>query len=273
MNEKNHSGNCRLCGQIKKLTKEHVPPRSCNNKQTIYVEVDFIEYIKSFHPYFKKKVGRNKQGGIAYYSLCRECNNFLGTTYVKEFKSFYFKLRKSIAESKNSGSDENYKLTLKDIKPLSLLKQIVSMILSINSTNFSESFNELRDFVLDKNSNSLPNKFRIYVYANTSKNTRYSPFQAYGTLSNGLTTMSSEISFPPFGFVLTIKDEINWPNFHEITYLKDYSSSEKIDLYLELKELNVHSYLGLDYRTENEVLLQMLKTEAQKKKFKDDIDK
>jgi len=81
-------GLCRICGQEKELSYEHVPPRVAFNKNTRHVSVSMEAYAKVDNPLEYSPKGKILQGGIGYYSLCRECNSFLGRMYVPAYEKW-----------------------------------------------------------------------------------------------------------------------------------------------------------------------------------------
>ncbi len=76
MSKKIH-GICRLCGYHKKLTYEHIPPKSAFNDQHLVFQTmqNMLEGHKNKH--FRK--------GMGEYSLCEKCNNTTGGWYGEAF--------------------------------------------------------------------------------------------------------------------------------------------------------------------------------------------
>lgn len=68
-------GFCAICGDEGPLSKDHVPPKGCNNLND--VEINALLPSDNF-----VKVGTTSQGGTHYRTLCATCNNTrLGTYY------------------------------------------------------------------------------------------------------------------------------------------------------------------------------------------------
>lgn len=68
------SGYCRICGQYRKFTADHIPPRSCFNNIPIYVNSPYEKRIEK---------------GLKVQSICAKCNNeILGGGCDNELKSF-----------------------------------------------------------------------------------------------------------------------------------------------------------------------------------------
>jgi hypothetical protein len=62
---------CGACGQRKKLTKAHVPPQCAGNDKLVgrSLLINRQGHLTS---------GRKLFGGVFFYGLCEECNNFAG---------------------------------------------------------------------------------------------------------------------------------------------------------------------------------------------------
>ncbi len=69
-------GYCRICGEYKKLTSDHIPPKSCGNGKRVNVIINEKKFIS--------------QNGFNCRTICERCNNeLLGSNYDKEFKDLY----------------------------------------------------------------------------------------------------------------------------------------------------------------------------------------
>lgn len=82
-------GLCKICKEIKELNFEHFPPSSAFNNNTKYYSIsqeDFFKDSKANSLLNFKPKGKQFQGGLGDYCLCHDCNNFLGSAYVREYK-------------------------------------------------------------------------------------------------------------------------------------------------------------------------------------------
>src|SRR5690349_12506408 len=72
-------GYCRLCGDRKVLTQEHIPPKAAFNHERRVFETmqDALRLSGQKHSIF--------QGGIQKTTLCESCNNKTGNWYAKAF--------------------------------------------------------------------------------------------------------------------------------------------------------------------------------------------
>lgn len=248
-------GICRLCGEEKDLTFEHVPPRISFNKTTTYLSVPFEEYIKVDNPLKEKYKGKKMQGGIGYNSLCRECNNFLGSNYVNSYQKWVLTGKELF--QKYTFTSAHY--TALSQEPLKIIKQILSMFLAINGEWYLKAYPEIAEFVKNPNSNELTERYRIFSYLNNEGNIRYCKHSVFYSAQLGEPVNCSEIAFPPYGYILTIDFDKRLSLVNELTYLKSYKANETIDLKIMMNKLPTYSHIPFDYRT--------------KEKFSSDLEK
>jgi hypothetical protein len=240
---------CRLCGTSDDISFEHVPPKSCFNSTTRYTKVPFLEYIQRKD--LLKSVSKLKieQGGVGFHSLCRSCNTKLGLNYVRAYHEFVRCLGYII-----SRNESNYfQVEIRDLQPLAILKQVISMFLTVNDYKFSQTFKELTDFVNEPNSNSLPDRYRIFCYLNSEGAMRHFPLCAKGNFNSKNSIICSEITFPPAGFVLTIDCAEEIGGLTEITHFKEAAIKLKNDVEISIYKLPTISPIILDYRSQEQI--------------------
>ena len=138
--------------------------------------------------------------------------------------------------------------------PLRVLKQIVTMCFSVNNASFHTLHPELVHFVLNRDSRFLPPAYRFFVYYNVEGRPRATG-GGIGILNikTGKSTIISEITFPPFGYVMTIDSEPPDQRLFEITHFARYSYSDFRVMTLQLPVLPTHVAIPGDYRTKAEI--------------------
>lgn len=241
---KNNFGKCRICGQNKQLTFEHVPPRVTLNRTTKYVSIPFEEWSIDSKP-----KGKILQGGIGYYSLCKDCNTFLGINYVKAYEKWVISAVQLIMKY---DFDFAKYIALKQ-EPLKIIKQIISMFLAINDDWYLDAHPELAEFVRNPLSNALPDKFQVFTYLNHKGQYRYFKYGVAHDPVLGVICVS-EIAFPPFGYVLTYNFDGKIERLQNITHFKNYSPESKHDLDMSLHKLETNiPFCPLDYRIKTEL--------------------
>lgn len=241
------SGICRLCGQNKMLSFEHVPPRTTFNKNTKYSSIAFEEYVKTENPIKNPPEGKIKQGGVGYNSFCQQCNSFLGTEYVPAYKRWVT----DGFEILQNKEFELHTYSIKEIEPQKILKQIVSMFLAINGEWYLESYPELANFVISNDSKELPDRFKVFCYLTRAENIRYMHHVVHGNFVTGNLINCSEIAFPPYGYVLTIDSGSQIQHLKNITEFKNLD--KKMNLNIKMFQLSTYTPFPLDYRTKKQV--------------------
>ncbi|WP_437822737.1 hypothetical protein [Tenacibaculum mesophilum] len=237
-------GTCHLCGLNTDLSYEHVPPKAAFNKNTKYVSIKFEDYIKSRNLLKEIPKGKTKQGGIGYNSFCKKCNSFLGTNYVNPYVKWVNAGVKLLTDSEFAACY----FEIKEIQPLPILKQIISMFLAINDDHFLYSFPQLAEFVLNKEQVQLPEKFQIYTYLTRAERFRYMNYAAHGNLKTGNITQCSEIAYPPFGYIMTFNGELSYKYLNNITSFKNFNFDTKECFNMTLAQLPTYTTYPLDYR-------------------------
>lgn len=244
-------GKCKLCGQEGTLTFEHIPPRAAGNKITEFYEINQEEYFQNAREFAftgKKPKGPKKQGGVGGYFLCKECNNFLGARYAKDYISLSNQCELLLRNSEFSQS--RFEVLIENVNFLKVLKQVISIFICSNEYWFSEEYPDLLEFVKNKDSDYLPSKYNIYMYLNDEGANRSGNMNI--VMNVGIVC---EFTFPPLGFVLVIDGQNSIEILYEITnfkYFKTLSSSTITKLYLN--RLPTYYPFPLDYRTKEELI-------------------
>jgi hypothetical protein len=241
-------GFCKLCNEEKGLNFEHYPPKSAFNKNTRYYSIPSNEFYKNADKEsllnYKPK-GMKKQGGLGDYCLCIDCNDFLGSNYVREYKK-WANLGMDII---NSGEFKSCCFKTNDIDYLKILKQIVSIFICNNDKIFTEMYKGLQEFVRDINSNELPSRYRIYAYLNNEgqlRNGNINYTNLYGAVC--------EFTFRPFGYVLSIDNENKFENLTELTELQKIKDFDKVEIEMYLSKYPTYLPFPLDFRTKDDII-------------------
>ena len=136
---------CRLCGECKQLTYEHVPPKSAYNR----------EPLKSYSlsDYWALSSGKpatyvNEQRGAGYYATCASCNSNSGTWYVGEFARWVeagaevvVRELSTLRANAERPSDDDIvaRMKLRGTYPGRFAKQVVAMLLAINAPSLGDA--------------------------------------------------------------------------------------------------------------------------------------
>jgi hypothetical protein len=247
-------GICHICGQQKELSFEHVPPQSAFNNRR-YVKAKFEDVIGLGPDDIVK--GPIHQGGIGEYTLCGKCNNDTGSWYGGKFVDWCYQGMEILVKS----GDNPTLIYINHLYPLAIIKQIVTMFFSVNTETFCVANPELVRFVLDKERKYLPPKYRFFVYYNTTGRFRYSGIVGQAQIDPQSGSLSrpnlmSEITFPPYGYLMTIDSPPPDNRLIEVTHFAGNDYADYREMTMKLPVLPTHTVYPGDYRTKEEIIQQ-----------------
>jgi len=252
-------GICHICGNVRPLSYEHVPPRKAFNEKPV-IRVNLQEALE-LGPEAQLK-GRIQQRGIGDYTICEKCNNDTGSWYAADYIDWCYQGLEILIKAGRSPT----LIYLYKILPLRIIKQIITMFFSINGPDFGDHFPELRRFVLDRERRYLSPKFRVYIYFNIEGRFRSAGISSYLRIDGHEITVLSEFNYPPYGYLMTIDSRCPDPRLFEITHFAKYGYNEFAVMDLKLQALPTHlSYPG-DFRTIKEIKKEEASGEAIKGK-------
>lgn len=233
-------GKCAICGQHKKLTFEHVPPQSAFNNKSIYIQTHDYLFEERSYLYGKKKKSNKGFGG---YTLCESCNNNTGDWYARDFGDFAHQGMQAI-QNLNAPS---YNIVGRyDIKPLNVLKQIVTMFMSADKSGHLQSQKDLVDYILNKDSQLLPDRYKVFIYSTLSSTKRFLGYSSVYDPQLGIQNWS-EINFQPFGYLLAEESGPAHKDMVEISIFNRFKYNEQKEVFLITPYLNVVSPIIGDY--------------------------
>lgn len=251
-------GICKVCGNYKILTEEHIPPKSAfnNGRYKLYSGDEILKTLndsKRLPWNFDGLKYKIKQGGFRLKTLCSKCNSYFGTNYVNEYqnvvKSFAFFLSEI-----NIDKTECIHATTDKFKPLPFIKEIIAMFASL--TNIA-TYPEIKNFLLDKHCNKFKkDKFRIYMSISKGNIQRTSNWSILFS-TKGRFIVSEIVTFPFIFVLLGNADEQppeNTKHFGtDITSFVDfkYNDETTLEISLPIHECNIN--LPCDYRTKEEI--------------------
>lgn len=269
MARKKVCGNCHICGTHAKLSFEHVPPESAFNNHRV-VGKHIFDLINKHPDEYTAGNGHISQRGAGAYTLCEKCNPNTGAWYGDAFANFAHQSLNTLEHAKGKPS-LYYPFR---IYPLRVIKQIITMFFSVNSDLFRLNHPDLVKFVLNKHERYLSPDIRILVYFTLGPHARFAGGTSISTIEINpdevsLDTMdnalsqyqrdyakslySSEIAFPPLGYVLSFGLESLDSKLADISFFAKYSYNDWTSIYLKLPVFPVNTWHPGDYRSKEQL--------------------
>ena len=250
-------GSCCICGEHRKLTFEHIPPKSAFNTGG--------GRSATMRQLLAEEQGRNvryskNRKGFGRVSLCAPCNNNTGRWYGRAYTDWAYQGMRFINATGSLALPFH-------VFPGRIAKQILAMFASTNRHYFFEAHPGLRKYVLDPHSIGIPENLRLYVYLTTSNNYVSRTTGVVAAIYFGRdprTSVFSEIAFMPFGYILSIDSPPPAPNLFDITFFCQHRYNDYRDLHLPISSREVHSHFPADFRTKEEWEAAKNKAEAER---------
>ena len=256
MSRKPVIGKCRLCGETKKLTFEHVPPETTFNNYSVHIlsgeqVIKQVSNSNSLPWDFSEIKGKIQQRGRGGYYLCGDCNSKTGQWYVPEYSKFVHIIHSALQEAKEKEFGA-LGIKMKGIKPLPIFKQIMTLFCDINEGMMGD--NSLKDYLLDRTSTVFNReRYHLYMHIHSGAVERMNGISVQFVGGVGLITLS-EISTYPVGFTLYIdKPEIYKPEGVEITLFSDFNYDDEGEVEIIIPKLESNIFFSGDYRTKKEI--------------------
>lgn len=228
-------GVCALCSKHGELSFEHVPPESSFNDNPIFIKKHQHLFDKSSFLY-GKRIRSNRGSGD--YTLCISCNNKTGGWYGKDFSVFTHQGMKIINQKENH--DNGIVRGTYEIKPLNVIKQILTMFMSIDHSGELRGQKDLVDFIQNKDKQHLPSRFKIYLFSTLSPIKRMMGYAICGRPGEDVKQWS-EINFDPFGYFLTIDSAPPISGMTDITMFGSVPYDVEIKLIISTLYLTIDS--------------------------------
>ena len=256
-----HPGICKICGQMKELTAEHIPPKNAFNSTNVMV-LPFEEVVKTMAgaegrmPWDTKGLkGTVLQGGHKKYCLCRECNNNTGSWYMRAYTDFA-KTVNAMIQQEGLTVGNSYSFVIKNLYPLRIYKAMMTLICDINNDCLGDK--KLRQFLMDREDKNIDtSKYSLYMYFVSTQMPRISGLSGIVSVNNVKdSVLVSEMSSYPIGFALYLDKPANYTPFGiNIDMFATFDYDAKCDLQFGgVPYLDINSQFPADYRSKDDIV-------------------
>lgn len=242
---KSKLGICHLCGRETKLTFEHLPPKSANNKYK-------TKLITGKEIFNVEKLKRNEslryisqQQGAGGYTLCQECNNNTGDWYAQEYIKFANSMTYILNNQDNIKNSKGIELYSDKMYYQRIFKQILCMFLSTIQPEFFEELQDIRDYVKDTSNNKFnKQKYRVGMYVLPEFENNHGGIMTLLLNENNkiIPRNIAIMNLYPLGFLLEIyPKEKEWDNVTNINSFSDYTYNQSASAKMILSITNQYS--------------------------------
>ncbi|MDQ3635753.1 MAG: hypothetical protein M3405_14770 [Acidobacteriota bacterium] len=269
---KKRYGKCRICLKFGKLTKEHVPPKRAFNNEP-YLR-NYVEEIKNTEELLWL-TAEEKTGGRYVFTLCEKCNNRTGRIYGQS----YVELAESLLQYATFENVEQIKeIKLKQIFPLRIIKQVVSLMLSTskpssfngmryqtsqklnsdelegishdppNKDRLESIYKDLRDFTKNKDRKGLPTGVKIFTFISPNKVGFNTDINCWIDLKTKKAMWFTVTGMFPVHWVMTFENFQNNKSITDISSWADFGYKQRKTIDLSINCNWLVSKYPIDFR-------------------------
>lgn len=196
-----------------------------------------------------KTKGTISQRGAGAHTLCGRCNSTTGHWYGSHFVDWCHQGMEVLQRTSGRPS----LIYLHYVYPLSIIKQIATMFFSVNTDQFRRANPELEAFVLNRDRKYLPPRYRFFVYFTAEGRSRAVGTSGMLHLGSGAMHVMTELTYPPYGYLLVFDNSAPDDRLFEITHFARYDYGQFDVMELRLPVLPTHTSFPGDYRSKEQI--------------------
>jgi hypothetical protein len=249
-------GTCHVCLCERPLSFEHVPPTAAFN-------VDKVEIRGLKHWLERNDDGIRlrrviQQGGVGFSRLCEACNTRTGSWYAAELTGWVhaavaaIHALPSVAEMDAQLDDHGVTFRIEGVRPLAMVKQIITMLLVVNDVEFAVRHPDLRAFVLERDRTRLQD-IQVYLALYLGPIFRFIGISGTANLETSEAFVLSEVAYPPFSYIASFDEPPPLLKTGNITGFAEIPYTTRATAEIELIVGFGHTPLPADFRTAAQV--------------------
>jgi len=185
-------GRCRLCGEHRELTFEHIPPQGAFNKGSIRLHGYDNMFNEQSVLYGKSS---KSPRGAGRHTLCAQCQTRTGSWYARYYIDFAHEMHRNLSDLKQPHHTYH-------ISPFKVLKHALTMFASLESTDYLLDIPKYRAYLLNPSSREMPDGCNVYLYCHIDQGV--SRLNGWSVQSDGPGHMVQcwEMAYAPIGLVM-----------------------------------------------------------------------
>jgi hypothetical protein len=251
-------GPCRICGETRLLTEEHIPPQAAFNWDTARRHSG--EEWLAIGPGSDLGPGAEHQGGISAYTLCASCNSLTGTRYGTEYAIWAQALHRAFErvppdpEGDNDIETRGYDVTIgnAELYPGRFIRQVLSTMATVSGGELTRLAPQVKNALLAGTTTELPEDMGVYLAVFPErKRGRILPPMAEADLATRTVALLCDFMHYPFAFVLVLAGrEHARVTGADVGWMLKHSADEMVPgFHLSTPIARCHTVFPGDYRS------------------------
>lgn len=220
-------GRCRICGEERPLTREHIPPGSAYNLERgrIHTILDWLRRAADG----VMPGGILRQGGNWGYTLCESCNNLTGARYADEYRELAMTVVRMFAgtnvrELKGQAEQPIARFALRGDaehpgpRPGALVREILSLMCSLSADfDLAGRYPAIRRLILGPSIEPLPNGMSLGMTVYLGGHPRYAGPTLTVEPDAGVWRWVMEVAHPPIATLMVLATNGHVPHVCDLS--------------------------------------------------------
>jgi hypothetical protein len=214
---------CNLCNNMRHMSQAHVPPKTCIEKDRRGREAQ--HYFFGLQKY-------NMQNGVHFYTICKKCNEDLGTPHDKELGKFSASVRSKI----DSFRHIPFFPWRFECNPHQIARSLIGSYLTASKDCVDDSYARLQEYIL-KVDGGLPERLRVGFWLHCYDSITVIPDFFVQELNRAPQRILLMVKYYPLAWILYIEsdgyeDFCQRHDLHDFTqYIRKAASRVNIEIY------------------------------------------
>ncbi|HEX9494315.1 MAG TPA: hypothetical protein VGA38_00975 [Candidatus Limnocylindria bacterium] len=227
--QKKGVGRCRICGQERKLTKEHIPPRGAFNRYRGRLH-SIAEWLQR-DGLGAMRGGIHRQDGVWGYTLCKPCNDLTGHRYAGEYREWARTALKMFANENVSVLDAQLEQPLGEFgilgdaehagpRPGAFVREVLALMCSMAADlDLSGRYPAIRRLILEPSVEALPIGMSLGLTMFLGGRARFAGPSVVVEPSIGVWRIVMEVAYPPLATLMVLATNGPAPHTCDVSHL------------------------------------------------------
>lgn len=252
-------GRCRICGEQRELTREHVPPRAAFNKERGRVH-SLLEWLSRTAEGVLPG-GILRQGGNWGYTLCGPCNNFIGHEYADEYTRMAVGIVNTFVGENVLELDARPDQPIAGVtltgnapgshpRPGMFVREVLALMCTMSADlDLAGRYPAIRRMILEAAVEPLPDGMSLGMTAYFHKDSRFAGPALEVLPDEGIWRFVMEVAHRPLAVLMVLATNGPAPHVCDISSFTDVAPDEQKVIEASLAIGFGHTILPGDYRT------------------------
>lgn len=216
---------CNICRELKKMSKDHVPPKGG-------IELTAVEIEKVFFSVTGNKSKKVlSQNGLTYQTICGDCNSLLGR-YDKALNEFALSVGRYLATELQLPKVIHHR-----VSPQRVMKSVIGHLLAAKGTTENSQFDQLARAYVREPEMPLPEGINVFYWVYPHRNERVLREFTKLTVFGDSQTMVNMQLLKYFPIAYLCSDSAEYKNLPTLSQFRNAGLIEEFDVPIVLSRI------------------------------------